>query len=415
MLCLNTNKVRDSVNMKLIIKDFIAQTGERFSQLYDSENMRDGFPLFYPAAYTTRQLRLGQMHNTQKDVLRAIKKLYNWADQENVDLHSLLITRTFLKPYQVSSLSQFLRLSEKDGTAITGLKYNAYLAAVSNYLCWYAAEIITDSNASEFSRAIDKMGEALNARRIRKAGSESRKNQVILTKKLPVDAECTLLALFQNPMIGLTQNNQHAPRYRNVVALHILYVTGMRLGELLGLRLQDFVFASGGEPAYLIVQRYHDDEVDDRSIQPVAKTTGRRLPVDSGLETAISEYLKLRSEIPHVDFNNNAFLLVNHLRGARQGKAISESSFRSAMTVLQKKFPALSEVHPHLLRHDWNYRFSIKATAIGMSEIEECATREYLMGWVEGSASSSRYNRRHIQEKAVEIGLQIANDTAKKD
>lgn len=401
--------------MKLVIKDFIAQNGERFSQLYDVENMENGLPLFYPTAYTTRQLRMGKMHNTQKDALRAIKKLYDWADRENLDFDNIFLSKAFLKPHQIASLAQSLRASDKDGTAITGLKYNSYLSTVANYLVWYAAEVITDSNSPAISRSIDKMGEAINARKVRKAGSESRKNQSILAKKLSEETERTLLNLCYNPFMGLIQLNQHAPRFRNVLVLRILYVTGMRLGELLGLRLQDFIPASGGEPAYLVVHRYHDDSRDDRAIQPVAKTSGRKLPIDQDLESAISEYLKMRANVPNAGFSDYDFLLINHLQGIRQGKAISESSFRSALNVLQKKFPSLNELHPHLLRHDWNYRFSNKATAMGMSEVEERATREYLMGWVEGSASASRYNRRHVQEKASEIGLQIANDTARKD
>jgi integrase len=188
----------------------------------------------------------------------------------------------------------------------------------------------------------------------------------------------------------------------------------MRIGEVLGLRLQDFVSASGGESAYLIVRRYHDDKKDDRPIQPVAKTSARILPVDQSLEIALSKYLLLRSDVPHAGFSDDDFLLVNHLGGQRQGKAVSESSFRSALSVLKKKFPHLGNLHPHLLRHHWNYLFSIKATQKGMSEIEERATREYLMGWAEGSESALRYNKRHIQEKAFEIGLEIANDTANK-
>lgn len=400
--------------MKLVIKNFIAQNGERFSQLYDTENTDNGFPMFYPTAYATRQLRMGMMHNTQRDSLRAIKKLYNWADKEKLDLYKTFITKKFLKPHQIASLSQFLSISDKDGSTISGLKYNSYLGAVSNYIRWYASEIITDSNAPEISTAIDRMDKAIKARRVRKAGSKSRNNQSILAKKLSAEAERTLLNLFHEPLIGLSQATQYSPRYRNVLTLQIMYTTGMRLGELLGLRLQDFIIASGGESAYLIVRRYHDDKVDDRPIQPVAKTEARTLPIDQGLESALSRYLVLRSDISHVGFSDHDFLLVNHLRGRRQGKAVSESSFRSALCILKKKLPHLVGLHPHLLRHDWNYRFSIKANRTGMHQIEERATREYLMGWAEGSDSAKRYNKRHIQEKAFEFGLEIANDTARK-
>ncbi|HIE28699.1 TPA: site-specific integrase [Candidatus Poribacteria bacterium] len=400
--------------MNLVIRNYIMQSGERFSLIFDKDDWGCGFPLFYPTYYTTCRLRIGKTHNTQKDVLRTIKKLYTWAHKENIDLHTIFMTKRFLRPYEIDSLSQYLRTNEKDGSIISGLKHNNNLTSVADYLCWYASEIITDSNAPEVSGMIDKMNKGIRIRRVRKAGSEARKRQRLLAKKLPEKAESTLLALFHNPLMRLTQTSQMTPRYRNIVALRILYVTGMRLGELLGLRIQDFVIASGGEPAYLIVRRYHDDKVDDRTIQPVAKMLERQVPIDQGLEKAICEYLKFRAEVPNVGFDDNDFLLVNHLRGRRQGRAITESNFRSAFTVLQKKFPTLIGVYPHLLRHDCNYRFSKMATAIGMTGEEEQKLREYLMGWVEGSPSSNIYLQRYTQEKALAIGLKTANDTAKK-
>jgi integrase len=355
-------------------------------------------------------------HSTQKNELYAIKKLIVWANKSNTDLETLFLQRKFLRPHQIDSLLQSLKKSEKNASReISALKYNNYLASVSRYLCWLAAEIITDSNAPEISNTIDKMAEAISARRVRKAGSDARIRQSLLAKRLPDEARRTLLALFTDPLMGgVTKTSHIGPRYRNVLALRILYDTGMRLGELLGLRLHDFEIASGGEPAYLIVRRYHDDRMDDRVIQPVAKTLERKLPIGQGLENCIREYLNQREDVPQVGFDDKDFLLVNHLGGLRQGKAISEMSFRCALLMLQKKFPPLKEVHPHLLRHDWNYRFSAIATELGLSEIEEQRARENLMGWVEGSSSSSHYNRRHIQKKAVELGLKIAEDTAKK-
>ncbi len=397
--------------MKLRIKHYIAQNGERFSQLYDAE--KGGFPLFYPTAYVTRQL-LGQMHGTQLEQLRAIKKLYDWADHDALDVHQALLSRSFLRPHQIASLAFHLRLKEQGGSTISRPRYNNALSVVADYLAWYAAEIITDSNAPDVSTAIDRMKEAIKARRIKKQGSASRKEQELLTKKLSSQAANTLLDLFDHPLQGVRQEAYQGPRYRDVLALRILYATGMRIGELLSLQLQDFIIASGGDPAYLVVRRNHDALEDDRRLQPVAKTLGRKLAIDVELEKAISSYLTCRSHVPHVGFGDNAFLLVNHLRGRRQGCALDASTFRSALARLQKKFPALSEIHPHLLRHDWNYRFSIKASESGMHEAEERAIREYCMGWVEGSSSSLRYNRRHIEEQAFEIGLQIASDTAKR-
>ncbi|MES2534697.1 MAG: hypothetical protein V4632_02390 [Pseudomonadota bacterium] len=50
--------------MPFKIKSFIASNGERFSQIYASEEL--GFPLFYPTAYVTRSIRLKATHENQK-------------------------------------------------------------------------------------------------------------------------------------------------------------------------------------------------------------------------------------------------------------------------------------------------------------------------------------------------------------
>lgn len=121
-----------------------------------------------------------------------------------------------------------------------------------------------------------------------------------------------------------------------------------------------------------------------------------------------------RSHIPRVGFKDHDPLLVNFRGGSRIGLGINTSNFETSLSNLKKKFPALSEIHPHLLRHDWNYRFSLEAKSRGYTEKQEREIREYCMGWVDDSPSSKIYNRRYIEQLAFEIGLKIANDTKKK-
>ncbi|MFQ2458927.1 tyrosine-type recombinase/integrase [Aeromonas caviae] len=404
--------------MKLQIRNYIAQNGERFSLLFDvdhDDSDHAAFPLFYPTAYVTRQLR-GLMHNSQVEQLQVIKKLYNWAHSEkpSLDLHQAFLKRQFLKPHQIDSLATFLQVKDKQGNTISRSRFNRSLSVVASYLGWYAREIITDSNALEITSAIDSMEKSIVGRCIKRQGSASRKKQDQLTKRLSDDARTCLLNLFHNPECGLKNPLQRNTRHRNVLALQIMYSTGMRIGEALGLQLQDFISASGGEPAYLVIRRNHDAENDDRVKQPVAKTLGRKLAIDENLATTISDYMIRRSHIPRVGFKDHDPLLVNFRGGSRIGLGINTSNFETSLSNLKKKFPALSEIHPHLLRHDWNYRFSLEAKSRGYTEKQEREIREYCMGWVDDSPSSKIYNRRYIEQLAFEIGLKIANDTKKK-
>ncbi|WP_434666866.1 site-specific integrase [Aeromonas sp. NJAU223] len=405
--------------MKLQIKHFIAQNGERFSLLYNVDHDdpdHAAFPLFYPTAYVTRNL-LGQMHSSQVEQLQVIKKLYNWAHQERpaLDLHHLLLSRQFLTSCQMDSLAAYLLKKDKKGNTVSRLRYHRSINVAAEYLAWYATEIISNANSPEIAQAITLMKSALNARCGNRQGSTSRQRQAQLTKKLSDEARSTLLNLFQNAENGIKGETQKDSFHRNILALHIMYSTGMRIGEVLGLQLQDFITSSGGEPAYLVVRRNHDAIEDDRIQQPVAKTLNRQLAIDDGLSHKISDYLVQRSKISNVEFHDNSYLLVNFMRGSRQGLGVSIQNFNSSLDRLRKKFPTLSEVHPHLLRHDWNFRFSQKATLLKMNEKEERAAREYSMGWVDDSPSSKIYNRRYIEELAFDIGIRIASDTQKKD
>lgn len=408
--------------MTLKIKHFIAKNGERFSQLYKTSS--DGFPLFYPTAYCSRNLRSRFAHETQIEYLHALKKLYEWAEfyqpagaVKRIDIHSRLITQKFFLPYEIDSLAAFVSLKKNssDGSTLVGSKQNTMLTEIAKYLCWYADEVITDSNQTQTQTAITKMAVMINARKV-KQGSRQRAAQEILDKKLTEGARIELLKLFASPQEGAFRSADLGARMRNVLALRILYDTGMRIGELLSLKLCDFNSASGGEPAILEVTRSHDDANDDRKRQPVAKTSGRPLPIEEELAASIESYLKdWRSTVPNVGYEDSDFIFVTHKKIDRQGRPLTVSSFNSGMRTLKKQRPALSKVHPHLLRHDWNYRFTLKAKALGYSKERARTLRESWMGWADNSPSSIHYDLRGIQEEAFEVGLKIMNDTNRRN
>ncbi|EGR3302654.1 integrase [Vibrio parahaemolyticus] len=402
------------------IRHYIATNGERFSLLY--RKPFSGSPLFYPTAYCARNLRNKNKHNTQIDHLYAIRGLYEWEESlrntyglNSIDIHQRLLSQTFFKSYEIDSLSQFLATKKgsksKIGEVIIGEKINSKLTKVAEYLVWYANEIITDTNQPIVQSAIQNMSDMIISCKRRKI-SKARQQQRTLAKKLSKETRADLLSIFSNPCIKMEKEQCAPTRYRDVLALSILYDTGMRLGELLGLRLKDYCPGYGGDPDILWIQDYHDDKKDDKSVQDVAKTLIRPLPITPELAQKIYHYLTTwRAETESVSFEDDAPLLVVHLKGDRQGKAITRSGFYSALDTLKEKFAALNELHPHLLRHDWNYRFSLTAKEQGLTEKEETEQRAFLMGWVENSDMPKVYNRRRIQEQAYEIGLQVAKRT----
>lgn len=139
------------------------------------------------------------------------------------------------------------------------------------------------------------------------------------------------------------------------------------------------------------------------------------MPVSPELEKQLYTYITTwRADVPYVGFSREDFIFITHRGGQSQGKALTKKSFESAINNIKKKHPALMSIHPHLLRHDWNYRFSQIVDEQALSEEQERALRENLMGWAPGSSMSTIYNRRHIYEKAREIGLMVASMTKRR-
>lgn len=428
--------MRSVKTMAMKVKDYKSRDGSRFSLLFDSEH--DGFPLFYPTAFVSIRMS-SQTANTQKGVLLCLKRLYEWAAQERIDLDHRFATKQLLTVPEVESLVQAMSRNrrKRDGSTVIGSRSNYYLDILRIYFGWLFGHWITDSNAFENAELIKRL-QANLAERKKKDGSTSKAKRDRIAKKLKDPADAALIELFEeaDSMIndgfsgGTETDEPPRPRdlnkleslfkqglfFRNVLALRILYDTGMRLGELLSLRYPDFIPASGGESACIRIRRNHDDAFDRRMNQPVAKTLGRTLRISEQLEKMILEYLgRYRAEIPNVGFNDESFIFVNHKRGENQGREIEITTFRSALAVIIGRDRRLKGLHPHLLRHHWNYRFSKRCDENDYSDTRTRQEREHWMGWVEGSSSARDYDLRHIQESANETGVAVASDTARSE
>lgn len=401
--------------MTYTIKSFIASDGERFSLLFD--DCDGGFPLFYPTAFISRSIRLCTSPETQKVYLDAIKRVCEWETAGKAKLAARFQKRQFLRSHEIDDLAKHLRAARrgKSGGTISSSKGNTYIAYAAKYLRWLADEVITDANTPDIRAAIDTQERTLNNNVIGRKGSASARTQQILTKQLPDKTREQLLALFDDPFPHLYRPADQAPRLRSIVMLRILYETGMRRGELLSLKLRNFQESAGGPHASLVIERNHHDEFDSRVNQPVAKTEGRILPISDETENLLLKYISTyRAEVPGVGFSDDDFIFVNHRAGRGQGNALSISTFDQVLQNLKHIFPALKPLHPHLLRHDWNYRFSKLADAHHLKPEKERELRELLMGWAENSEMARRYNLRHTQEQSTAFGLMVANDTKRK-
>jgi integrase/recombinase XerD len=135
---------------------------------------------------------------------------------------------------------------------------------------------------------------------------------------------------------------------RNQLAFKILYETGMRIGELLHLRIKDYdlpdPFKKVGN-IYLIERKEQDDK--DRQL----KTGERIIPVSNDLLQEIDEYIMYHRPL---DENSNCeYIFVNHNYPAGQApnRSYFEQWFRKVFKTVELESLKRKIVTPHSLRH----------------------------------------------------------------
>jgi integrase len=402
--------------MTLTIQSYIAANGERFSLLLDNDNNK--LPCFYPTAFIARHIRTTSTHETQKAYLNAIKRLLAWADKSSINIEARILSKRFLSVAELDDLVHTLRLKIRGdkGEVISQIKLNTLLSYVVKYINWLIPELLVDTDSIEVNGYIARLQGVLNAHVSKKTGSRSANAQKVLAKRLSTDMEEVLLYLFANPFKGLLRESDQGSRLRNILMLRILYETGMRRGELLSLKIKSFYESTAGEHPSLVIERNHHDEFDSRVNQPVAKTNGRRLKISYALEEMIKSYLyDYRAKLPRSGLEDEDFIFVNHRLGPKQGDPFSTSSFNSALQDLKRNFKGLDGVHPHLLRHHWNWRYSQLPKADGYTEESDAIDRCYLMGWAHNSQMAKVYNLVHIMEEANAKALMMSMDTSRKN
>ena len=193
---------------------------------------------------------------------------------------------------------------------------------------------------------------------------------------------------------------------RSMLSVHMLAELGVRRGELLGIRVSDIDW----EGRKISIHRRADDPHDPRMDQPRTKTLARELPLSEELLNRLRRYV-MGARRRTRGANRHPILLVAHKKGGNEGNALSISGLNKTFETLRNGNEQLVEVHAHGLRHYWNWWFSqhVDARREGrrLTEAEEIQIRDHQMGWVPGSKSAKRYNRRHIVKKAQEAALSL--------
>jgi len=193
-------------------------------------------------------------------------------------------------------------------------------------------------------------------------------------------------------------------RKRNYLMFMLLRKLGIRRGELLSIKIDDLNL-TGNNPA-IFIRRTHDDPIDTRINQAVAKTKERRLVISLEISNLIDEYIiNYRNKIPNA--NRHPYLFVTHRKGISQGNPLSVSTFDNIIIPTMKKVDKkFSIIHPHIFRHEWNLDFSrkvdlnnklAKENKANYTEITPEAEAKYRQHWMGHASEKSSYIYNKLQ------------------
>lgn len=410
-----------------------------------------GMPLFYPTLFATSQLRnAGAAVNTIRNKLADLVVLMRWEQTHKRDLTAEFRSGRFLTVADVDSLRDFAKLnmrdwqpvgvtksppcdgvidfieatvaSKKPQSTIGGQQHFNRLSTFADYLEFTASVITQHQNSPSVAQEIARMVKTIRKHRPKglakqlDEGQELRSPPTYLVDRfMAVGAEGDPRNPFRDPGVQL----------RNAVIFGMAKLTGMRRGELLSLRIDQFDF--GHEP-HVWVRRNQDDAHDSRRYQPVSKTKERPLPLPDSLANQIDRYIfQVRAKIGPA--RKHPYLFVSHHKSSGWGKPLSISALNQMYERMRKVDPAFAAIHTHAFRHHFNYELSVsideanaraRANETGsesspISEARELDVRAFLNGH-RSKASGARYNRRHIREasdkaaRMVQAGLRRSKD-----
>lgn len=415
--------------------------GERYPMLLDA----DGMPDFWVTLYVTEKLRADLKQTTIENSIRHIIHLKLWERIHGRDLIFEISQGKFLSEADIYSLRDhclsntralrsWLRMKSNKSVAKLTAGHPSTVRQLDSVSKEHAANRLTEianfyeftakallrkrSNFTSMAPIIDMVKKLIEAQ---KPEGQSNKGM-----SYDPDSKAPPAEVFEKFMGVIAVDSPDNPyknlavRTRNALMVEVLYETGMRSGEVLALRVGDVDYNVGK----VKVVRRHDDPLDPRKKQPVAKTLERNLDISVDLARRIRAYvMDMRSQV--ISVKSPPFLFVTHKRGRYQGQPISDVAFRNRILLpaIETNPEQFEEIKRHGFRHNHNFMFSEKVDAINalaktdpsvspISPKAEIQTRKHQYGW-ESDETAETYNVRHTREIAKRVALADAKEMAK--
>lgn len=402
------------------IRTILCANGERLPVLIDRAT---GIPVFETVLYAVSELRGRNLaSNTILQALRSVMILYIVLDRLGIDLNRRLAQVVLLSSGEIeeivraskTTLAAFLDSTakssattpkkvlslEKARKALTRQKIDTEvepstvsirLNYIRDYLRWHTTNWMLRTSSIDARAAMVELADIVDNAFKNKTPQTTGRNQLFQRMGLSKEAQEYLLKVINSGCEDNPWVVEHS-RVRNALIIKILIETGVRRGELLGVRVSDI----NTQRNELIIYRRPDDLEDPRLAEPNTKTRDRLLPISDDLARQIRQYVAIRRNIPGA--RKQGFLLVAN----GSGKPMSISAFNRIFKALQYLSPLLKFLFPHILRHTFNDNLSDLFDRSKTPPEQEIQIRNRLNGWAEKSMMAVIYTKRHTQQKANE-------------
>lgn len=392
------------------VKKFIMSSGERGCLILDKKS---NLPTYYQNLFLTTDIRnRGATASTMEIVATNLLIFSNFLDGRGIDI----IERVELKKYlSVAEIDDLVRYAKQrfDRQKIINIKSTNYrfiakrtfsyrIHVFSRYLKWLCG-LVHSSKGIHAKYEVDVFIESIRAHIPR----NSSLNMNEISEKSLNEEE--IKVLFRLLEIGGIENPFHKEvQVRNRLIFTLLLNLGLRAGELLNLKIDDFDLRDNT----LSVVRRHDSKEDGRSYQPLVKTGERVIPLSDELAREIFDYISNSREKMTKRKKHN-FLFVAHCTGKNAGEPLSISAYEKVISTLKRASPELYNLSGHRLRHSWNYMYSKGIEGAELEYNRRKDLRNYLMGWSNESIMCDRYNYKYISQQEKDVVLKVYKSVSK--
>lgn len=295
----------------------------------------DKFNIQEEALFFTNWLEAnGYSPNTIEGYLRDLKAYFNFLEYKGLELREI-------KPLHIVSFLDYLK-GHKDKDVIyiseenkqrSSATVNRMLATVSTFYRCLEAAVMTEKSPFVYLDGVRPVGIYKSFLSYTQNGRKTNKKFVKAKGYKNFSAERLFPSEVKQFVEGITS-------FRNKLMFNILYETGMRIGELLGLQIDDYSEINSSESfGYIYVVDRDSDDTDRRQ-----KTGSRTIPVTMDLLYKIDEHVT--EHRPYIEGSNLIFV-------AEKGKNKGLKLTRNGVEDIFMKCTIKTGIkcHPHLLRH----------------------------------------------------------------